>query len=437
MNYSRAISYLKNLTKFGVNLGLERIEELLRRLDNPHLKLKVIHVGGTNGKGSTTSMISSILNAAGYKVGTFTSPHLHRYTERFRINGKEISTGQVAELVNQLKPHLDEMTAQGLEHPTEFEVSTAIACCCFYQQQVDFAVLEVGLGGEIDSTNVVRPLVSVITNVSLDHMDYLGNTVEEVARVKAGIIKEGVPVVTAAGQPEALAVIKEACERRSAPLTLVGRDVTWQHQENVGSSGQKLSIRGRLKNYPDLFLPLLGAHQQVNAATAVAALETLADYGISISPDEVRRGLALVNWPGRFEIIRENPTVVLDGAHNAAGARALADTIKQCFPDRRIVLVLGMLADKERRKVIDTLAPLAESVVVTRPNNPRAGDWQQAAEWAEYHCPYVEICRQVSQAVKRGLDLTGTNDVLCITGSLYMLAEAREYILKNKNKFLV
>ncbi|MBM7854539.1 dihydrofolate synthase/folylpolyglutamate synthase [Desulfohalotomaculum tongense] len=435
MNYLQARDYLKNLTKFGINLGLDRIKELLRRLGSPHLQLKVIHVGGTNGKGSTTSMIASILRAAGYKVGTFTSPHLHRYTERCCINGEEIKEQQVADLVNQLKPHLEDMCAAGFEHPTEFEVSTAMACCYFHRQRVDFAVLEVGLGGEIDSTNVVQPLVSVITNVSLDHMDYLGHTIEEVARVKAGIIKENVPVVTAAREPEALAVIKETCLKRSAPLTIVGRDITWQAgKTGAHHRGQHLAITGRLNHYPDIYLPLLGLHQQVNAATAVAALEILSLQGITITPDIVRRGLAGVKWPGRFEILPGQPAVVLDGAHNAAGARSLVQTLKQQFAGRRMVLVLGMLSDKERQKVIDALVPLAAAVVVTKPNNPRCGNWRQVADWARRYIPRVYVREQVPRAVDTALDIAGLQDVVCVTGSLYMLAEAREYLLKLKNE---
>ncbi|MCL0068120.1 Mur ligase family protein, partial [Peptococcaceae bacterium] len=196
MNYGEAIKYLKNLTKFGINLGLDRITELLRRVGNPHLKLKVIHIGGTNGKGSVANMVASVLQAAGYKTGIFTSPHLHKYTERYRINGEQISEARVAEILTMLKPHLDDMVLEGFECPTEFEVSTAIAFCYFYEEDVDLVVLEVGMGGAIDSTNVVHPLVSVITNVDMDHVEYLGNTICEIARTKAGIIKRGVPVVT-------------------------------------------------------------------------------------------------------------------------------------------------------------------------------------------------------------------------------------------------
>ncbi|MFZ5647960.1 MAG: bifunctional folylpolyglutamate synthase/dihydrofolate synthase, partial [Bacillota bacterium] len=227
MNYHEAIDYIQNLTKFGFNFGLGRITELLRRFDDPHLKLRVIHVGGTNGKGSTTSMIYSILRESGYRVGTYTSPHLHSYTERYCINGGQIPDQAYADLIEELKPQLDDMVKSGFEHPTEFEVGTALGFIYFFREKVDFLVLEVGLGGAIDSTNVVLPELAVITNVGMDHMDYLGNTVREIATVKAGIIKEGVPLVTAA-TGEALEVILERCKEVGAPAMVVGRDVTWR-----------------------------------------------------------------------------------------------------------------------------------------------------------------------------------------------------------------
>ncbi|MEG6614892.1 folylpolyglutamate synthase/dihydrofolate synthase family protein [Peptococcaceae bacterium 1198_IL3148] len=430
MNYQTAIGYLQNLTKFGINLGLDRINALLKRLGDPHLKLKVIHVGGTNGKGSTSAIIAAILQQAGYRVGAFTSPHLHRYTERYRVNGTEISEQAVSELVQQLKPHLDAMVAEGVEHPTEFEVSTAMALTYFYQEQVDYVVMEVGLGGAIDSTNVVQPLVSVITNVSMDHMNLLGNSIAEIAQVKAGIIKPQVPVVTAAANKAALAIIKETCNKNGAPLTVVGQDITWSGQGDSTIKGQYLTIKGKLHNYQHLFLPLLGEHQQANAATAIATLEALEPHGVILTPAIVKAGMAKVSWPGRFEVLDTTPTIVLDGAHNLAGVKALVATLNRYFPQRGIVLVLGMLADKERQRVIATLTPMAEAVVITKPNNPRAGDWQQVANWAKGYTKNVYVYEQVADAVDQGIALAKDQQLLCVTGSLYMLAEARAHIFK-------
>ncbi|NLI12717.1 MAG: bifunctional folylpolyglutamate synthase/dihydrofolate synthase, partial [Peptococcaceae bacterium] len=302
MNFNEAIAFLNNLTKFGINLGLGRIEELLNRVGNPHRKLKIVHIGGTNGKGSTTAILASILQAAGYRAGVFTSPHLHSYTERFRINGVEISRERLAGLIEELRPHLEDMVAGGFEHPTEFEVGTALAFLYFSREMLDFALMEVGLGGAIDSTNVAPSMLTIITNIAMDHMDYLGHTIEEIARVKAGIIKPGVPVITAASG-EGLSVLEETCRQKGCRLTQVGRDVTWEHISH-SLAGQNLTIRGVRATYHDLALPLLGSHQQVNAATAVAAAEVLMEMGVDISAAAVRSGLAAANWPGRLEIMR-------------------------------------------------------------------------------------------------------------------------------------
>ncbi|CCO07672.1 bifunctional folylpolyglutamate synthase/dihydrofolate synthase [Desulforamulus hydrothermalis] len=429
MNYHQAIQYLKGLTKFGMNLGLDRIRELLRRLGNPHRHLKIIHIGGTNGKGSTTAMISSILRAAGFKTGMFTSPHLHSYTERFIINGQPVAPSQLAELISEIRPHLDDMVKEGFEHPTEFEVSTALALLYFARQQVDYVALEVGLGGAIDSTNVVIPQVSVITNVALDHMDLLGQTVEEIARVKAGIIKKGVPVVTAA-TGTALEVIRQVAAANQSRLVTVGREVSWHTGQSPGQGGcRQLVINGQYHNY-HIKLPLLGRHQQINAATAVAAVETLFSGCRRLPAAVVEEGLRRVEWPGRLEVVGQNPTVLLDGAHNHAGAQALRQALQEYFANRQVIFVLGMLADKQRQQVVDELAPLAKAVIVTRPGHPRAGDWYRLAEYVKKYLPNVEIVEEVPQAVNRALAKAGAADVVCITGSLYMVADARSALLK-------
>lgn len=432
MTYDQAVQYLKGLTKFGINLGLSRIQELLHRLGNPHRSLSIIHIGGTNGKGSTAAMTASILRAAGYKTGMFTSPHLHSYTERFLINGRRIPRTQLAQLITEIRPHLDNMTAGGFEQPTEFEVSTALALLYFAREKTDYVVLEVGLGGAIDSTNVVTPLVSVITNVTLDHMDYLGGTVEEIARVKAGIIKKGIPVVTAA-EGVALEVIQQAAAANHSKLILVGRDVTWQSlqlqpQDNTGAC-QQFKIQG-LQNHYHIQLPLLGSHQRINAATAVAAVEMIFSNGGHPAPAAaVVEGLRTVQWPGRMEILRKNPTILLDGAHNHAGAQALRQALLEYFPGRQFIFVLGMLADKERSKVVAELAPLAKAVIVTRSNHPRAGDWTKLAEHVKKYLEDVVILEDIQKAIQLALDKAQQEDILCITGSLYMVAEARSALM--------
>lgn len=436
MQYREAMTYLQNLTKFGFNFGLERITELMRRLDNPHKKLRVIHVGGTNGKGSTLAMLASILKAAGFRTGTFTSPHLHSYTERFRINGIKITEKRIAEIITMLHPHLEAMVSEGFEHPTEFEVLTAGAFQFFYEEKVDFLVLEVGLGGLIDSTNIVNPLVSVITNVAMDHMDYLGHTLKDIAGIKAGIIKEGAPIVTASRNEKVLEVIKNTSVEKCTPLTLVGQDVTWEAlqdiEDNSGNlfpSEQRFRICGRLGSYENLLIPLLGEHQLANAATATAAVEHLIDNKFGISQEHIREGLRKTCWPARLELVRKTPPVLIDGAHNHHGALRLRATLDKYFPNRKFVLVLGMLADKERAKVVSELAPRARQVVVTKPNSDRAGEWNLVAEAARNFTEDVRLVESITEAVRLALAEVLPGEIICITGSLYMVAEAREELL--------
>lgn len=428
MNFEEATEFLRNLTKFGFNFGLGRIEELLKRLGSPHQQLQVIHISGTNGKGSTLTMTAGILQAKGYKVGTFTSPHLHSYCERYKINGTDISRERIAELLTRLRPHLEKMVAEGFEHPTEFEVSTALGFVHFYEEKVDFLVLEVGLGGAIDSTNVVTPLVSVITNVAMDHMDYLGSTIREIATVKAGIIKHGMPVVTAADEPDALKVIREVSLRSKCELVEVDRDVTWKI--NTSSvEGQEFDLRTMQNSYKGLFIRLIGHHQIVNAATAVAAVEALGKHGYSFADDIVRAGLAKAVWPARLEMVGADPRVLLDGAHNLHGSIALKKALTEVFSYRNLILVFGMLGDKEREKVVAQLAPLAKAVVITKPNSPRAGDWQKIADEVRKYAGEVYLIEDIHSAVQKGMSLAGPGDLVCITGSLYMVAEAREMFI--------
>ncbi len=429
LQYREAMEYLQNLTKFGMNFGLGRITELLRRLGNPHQTLRVIHIGGTNGKGSTTAMVASVLHKAGYRVGTFTSPHLHSYTERYQINGRQIDPDRVARWITRLRPHLDAMVREGFEHPTEFEVSTAMAFCYFQEEQVDYLVLEVGLGGAIDSTNVVHPLLSVITNVAMDHMNYLGNTLEEIARVKAGIIKPGAPVVTAADKPQVLEIIAAACREKGSSLVRVGRDVTWTCGAK-SLQGQYFDYNGLHRRLAGLWIPLLGRHQVVNAATALAVLEVLSERGAVLDETALREGLAATVWPARLELIGGDPPVLVDAAHNYDGARSLRQALDDYFAGRGVIMVLGMLGDKERARVVAELAPRARHVVITRPNSPRAGDWQQLAVEARRYLRDVDTVENIGEAVRTAMALAREGDLVCVTGSFYMVAEARETVLR-------
>ena len=446
MDYGSALSYLSELTKFGINLGLERIEELLRRLGNPHRYLSIVHIGGTNGKGSTGAILANIMQKAGYRTGLFTSPHLHSYRERFRIDGCEIREEQLAALLTELRFHLDGMAAAGYEHPTEFEVSTALAFLYFRRERVDVLVLEVGLGGAIDSTNVINPLVTVITNVSLAHMAYLGNSIAEITKVKCGIIKPGTPVVTAA-TGEALELIAVECEKSQSPLIKcydssgvsapdvkagsrphTVRDVTWQGL-TVEPTGQRFTVSSDFHVYRELWLPLMGEHQLANGTVALAAAEQLNRQGFDLSGDDIREGLSNTSWPGRMELVAKSAPVLLDGAHNHAGAISLRRSLALHFPHNKLILVLGVLADKEQDKIVEELTRQARMVIVTRPEHPRADNWRDLAPMAQRYVDQVYLSEKVSEALKIAFSAAGADDLICVAGSLYLVAKARELLV--------
>ncbi|MCW2277147.1 bifunctional folylpolyglutamate synthase/dihydrofolate synthase [Heliophilum fasciatum] len=450
--FASALHYLQELTKFGFNLGLQRITELLRRLGDPHRAEQgapaFMHIGGTNGKGSTAVMTAAVLQAAGYRTGLFTSPHLHCYTERTRIDGRPIAPDDMADLIEEMGPHIEAMVADGFEHPTEFEVWTALSLLYFQRCHVDIAVIEVGLGGAIDSTNVIRPIVAAITNVSMDHMEYLGHDVEAITKVKAGIIKEQVPIVTATKDPQVLAVIRQKAQSQGAPLIHVQEkapekgnplnstdgddvepscmmsDVSW----SVATTEAAILVRGRLHTYKPIVPPLSGAHQRDNVATAIALLEVAAEQGFTWTPSHLEQGLAVAKWPGRQERIGR---FFIDGAHNVAGAETLAATLQRPpYRDRRKIFVLGMLSDKERSAVAAILAPLAEQVIVTRPNSPRAGNWTTLAAAVSLYCSQVHVEAAIDQAIAQADQAARAVDgIVVVTGSLYMIAEARHVIL--------
>lgn len=429
MDYREAIDYLESLMRFGIKLELDRISLLLRRLGDPHLRVPVVHIGGTNGKGSTAAMVASILKAAGYCTGLFTSPHLHSYTERFLTDGRPIPPEVFADLVAEIRPVVTQVAAETGEEPTEFEVLTALAFLYYARRKTDVLVLEVGMGGEYDATNVVPdPLVAIITNVGWDHMDRLGNTIAEIARAKAGIVKPGGWAVTAA-EGEALAVIRERCRRVGARLFEVAECA------RVGSGellpqGQRFDLKVFDRDYPNLFLPLLGEHQVKNAATAVVACEVASRFrGLAVPPEAVRRGLAEVRWPGRLERVGSHPAVILDVAHNWNAAEALRNSLEALgYHNHNLVLVLALLADKEREKIVGTLAPLARAVVVTRPLSPRAGAWEEVAELARAYAEEVYLEPEIPAAVTRACSLAGPDGTVVITGSFYMVGEARAFL---------
>lgn len=421
-DYRRSLDYLYGLEKFGMIFGLAKIEEILNAVGNPHRDLQAIHIGGTNGKGSTAAMIASTLRKEGYRVGLYTSPHLIRFTERMKVNGKEIEEEEIVELTEWLRRKIEEA---GVTPPfTFFDFTTAMCFLYFKQKMVDLAVLEVGLGGRLDSTNVVNPLVSIITNIGKDHEDVLGKGIKNIAREKAGIIKEGRPLITAATQPTVLRLFSKICREKNTPFYRVGKDFRC-----LPSGKGSFHYEGLHRKLWDLSVSLQGPHQLVNATTALGAIEVLDDLGYRISNDAIVEGLKGVEWPGRLEMISASPRVLLDGAHNPEGALALRDSLQNDFQFRHLILLIGIMKDKDIDSILNCLSPLADRIILTRPGTDRAAPPDLLKKALGRSGKKAEVIEDLKQAIDRGLSLTHGDDLLCITGSLYTVGEARSYFL--------
>ncbi|HUI06026.1 MAG TPA: folylpolyglutamate synthase/dihydrofolate synthase family protein [Verrucomicrobiae bacterium] len=422
MTYSDTIDFLYGIRLFGQKLGLETMQYLLRLMGDPQRSLRFIHIAGTNGKGSVAAMLHAALSAAGYHTGLYTSPHLVSFCERFQINGRPVAESDIVRLVEDIKPLLAKVGADPeFRSPTFFEAVTAIALHYFHERKVDVVVWETGLGGRLDATNVVTPLVSVITNVAFDHTQYLGETLSQIAVEKCGIIKNGVPVVTAAGAEEALAVVRRTVAERACRLTVVGEHVrATRLGEDEHCQGVRLD--GTRREYGALTIPLLGPHQALNCATAVAALEA---SGLDVAPAQVGEGLGRTRWPGRFEIVGHDPTVVLDGAHNAAASEKLALTLREHFAGRKLTLIIGVLRDKNYDQMCSILAPLAGRIFCVPVNSERTSDPDQLARWCKAANPaaHVSVDPNVSEAYPRAR-AAGGGSVIVITGSLFLVGEA-------------
>lgn len=418
MDYAKTIDFLYQLQWHGMRMDLGPVSRLLDAVDRPHERFAVVHVGGTNGKGSTAAMLASILREAGYSVGLYTSPHLVDFTERIRINGRPIDAHDVVAQAEALRARMpDDLD------PTFFEFTTALAFLAFARARVEIAVVEVGMGGRLDATNVVQPLVSVVTNVDLDHQRYLGDTIAAIAEEKAGIIKPGVPVVTAAAHPAALAVLAARAAERGSLLTVIGRDV-----RVTGASPAAFTYRGLTERVDGLTCPLLGRHQLANAAAVLAAVEQVRAQGVSIPVDAVRRGLAGVRWEGRLEVIRSRPRLVVDGAHNAAGAVALADFLegeRAAGRIGRLVVVFGILADKDLHAIIDRVGSLADEIVLTEPAYHRAAPVDALLDAASSLAVPVRVAPSVASALEEVEARLAPDDWCVVTGSLYTVGEVK------------
>ncbi len=420
MTYQEAIGYLYQLQRYGIRPSLEVIHGLMEVLDRPHQKFRSVHIGGTNGKGSTAAMLASILRASGYKVGLYTSPHLIDFTERMRVEGTPILPESVADLTD----HICQRLGRSLS-PTFFEFTTAMAFLYFAQQRVDVAVVEVGMGGRFDATNVLKPLVSVITNVDYDHEAFLGDTITKIAAEKAGIIKPHTPIVSAASRPEAIQVIAETCQRQSAPLIQLGREV-WvdgRSADDFDYHGQKMILR-------NLSCPLLGHHQVVNAGTALAAVEQLAGMEMRLSEKSIRGGLQSVRWEGRLEVVKREPLVLLDGAHNPAGAKVLGNFLAEMKQVRkgRLLLLVGILADKNISGILKEIAPFSDEVILTRPDYSGAASLDDLRKGLCDYTVSIMAKENISEAVTYAMERLLPQDILCITGSLYTVGAAKAFL---------
>ncbi|MFO7773792.1 MAG: folylpolyglutamate synthase/dihydrofolate synthase family protein [Dehalococcoidia bacterium] len=435
MNYSQAEDYLNSFINYeqvpGISYiqpgySLEHVEELLHRMGDPQLAARTLHIAGTKGKGSVAAMIAQVLSRSGYNTGLYTSPHFHTLRERISVDGSLISEAEFAAAMAAIRPCIESMKQDAsFRQLTYFEALTVLAFAYFEKEQIDFQVLEVGLGGRLDATNVARPEVCIITPVSLDHTQILGNSLEEIAREKGGIIKPGCWVVLSPQQEETDLVIRDICHEKQARVVQVGKDITW-HKTGGDLSQQSLVIESRKHNY-HVSIPLLGDYQLENATAAVAALEILASAGFAISAADIAQGFARVKWPGRFHILQQNPAVLVDGAHNVASTKRLASNIKAYFGDKRILLVFGTSSDKDIPGIVSELVALSPQVIVTQAPQSRAASPSALAGEFSKRGIEAEISGTIPQALSQALSKADRRDLICVTGSLFVVAEALDY----------
>jgi dihydrofolate synthase/folylpolyglutamate synthase len=415
-SYQEGIEYLYNLQKYGIKFGLSKTSNLMKALGNPHRGRKYIHIAGTNGKGSVATFIASILKHAGIKVGLYSSPHLVRFTERFRINNEEISREKTACLIDELKGAVVSDSP-----PTFFEATTAMAFLYFARENTDIAIMEVGMGGRLDATNIITPLVSVITNISMEHQFFLGSRLLDIAGEKGGIIKEGVDLVTGATQPSVISLFKSICQAKRTSMWRVGKDISYR------TTKYGFHYKGIKRRFNRLQLGLKGNFQVRNAAVALAAIELLEKQGTRISHGDIQEGLKNSAWPGRMQVVAEDPKVLLDGAHNPAAIRALAKSIRSGFEYRRLILVIGIMADKEIGQMLRGIVPVADYVIYTRPVYSRAADPEiLMSEAAPLERP-GKVEPLLTKAIEKARDMADPEDLIVICGSLFTVGEALTY----------
>ncbi|MEW8956195.1 folylpolyglutamate synthase/dihydrofolate synthase family protein [Clostridium sp.] len=430
MTYKEAMMYINSVGKFGSNYGLERTERILELLGNPHKKIKTIHIAGTNGKGSTTAIISRILIESGYKVAMYTSPFIEEFEERMQINEENIKKERLAKIITKVKKAVDIVSNEGLGHPTEFEIITCGAFLYFYEEKVDYGVIEVGLGGRLDSTNVLTPLVSVITSISYDHINILGDNIKDIAKEKAGIIKDNVDVVVYPNNKEVMEVIElKAKEKNSNVIKIENHMCSFKEviidREKVKQLVEFTILNERVEEK----LGLLGLHQCINAQVAIKAIEVLVKKdNLHISKETISKALSNVIWKGRLEILNNKPAVVIDGAHNMDGIRKLKSNIDKYFRYNKLILILGILADKDVEDMVKTITPMAHKVIAVTPHSDRA---KLAEELKNHIYPYnnnVMAIEDYREAYEVALKESSKEDLILISGSLYMIGDMRKII---------
>lgn len=423
MNYEEALAYIEQLNSKGIALGLERIGALLERLGNPQQGQQVIHVAGTNGKGSVCAFVDSALREAGLRVGRYSSPTLYDYRERIQINGQYIEKQAVAALLTEIRQACEQLERQGLEPPTVFEVETALAFLYFKRQRCDYVLLEVGMGGRLDSTNVIeQPVLSVITPISLEHTGMLGDSLAAIAVEKGGIIKPGCPVVLGPQQPEAQAVLEARCGQ--CGVTPVQVDLSQLREQRWSCQGQQFAYGQRT----GLLIGLLGDYQRVNAAVAIEALALLQKREPALTETALRSGLAKTRWPGRFEIIKQGPLFVVDGAHNPAGAQALAQTLQAHFAGRRIWLLMGVFRDKDYRRILSIMSRCSQTVFCFQPRHERGLEAERLATVAADYFAHVQVSGSAEQAVWQVLEQADSDDVVVSCGSLSTIQAVQQAV---------
>lgn len=418
MTYKEALDYIHSVERFGSRPGLSRITELLEKLGEPHKDMKFVHIAGTNGKGSCAAMCASILKTAGYKTGLFTSPYIFRFNERMQINGKQIEDEVLAEVVEKVKAAADAME----DHPTEFELMTAAAMLWYKQEKCDIVVLEVGLGGRFDATNIIdSPEVAIIMNIGLDHVSVLGDNVEQIAFEKSGIIKPGCDVVLYQQDEAVSEVIRRRCDEEAAKLHIADFDAIKPEFDSL--MGQSFKYRDEI-----YALPLLGSHQLKNAAVVLETVEVLRARGWKLEQSDVEHGVYAVSWPGRFELINDEPEFIVDGGHNPQCAQSVRDNLLHYFPGVHRVLLVGVLKDKDFESLADILDEAADEYVCISPNNPRALPAGELAASLEKYGKKVSVCDSIEDGVETAMDIAAArNGMVCAVGSLYSVGDIRAY----------